>query len=168
KRAEDPATRTSGSVLSKNESRNIFEKALRPFLKAWVAYNTKVTDEDRINMGLTVHKSHHSLVPVPATPPSAIIFLPAAGIVQIHFRDQDSDSKAKPPGVHGCEIAWAALDSEPEDWTDLNHSSFNTRTPINLVFSGRQRGKTLYFALRWENTRGLKGPWSIIQNAIIP
>jgi hypothetical protein len=31
-----------------------------------------------------------------------------------------------------------------------------------------QRGKTVYFALRWENTRGEKGPWSEIMSAIIP
>jgi hypothetical protein len=36
------------------------------------------------------------------------------------------------------------------------------------VFENDQRGKTVYFALRWENTRGEKGPWSAIQIAIIP
>jgi hypothetical protein len=30
------------------------------------------------------------------------------------------------------------------------------------------RGKKLYFALRWENTRGEKGPWSEIHSTIIP
>jgi hypothetical protein len=43
-----------------------------------------------------------------------------------------------------------------------------TRTPFTLEFSGHERGKTVYFALRWENTRGEKGHWSPIQNAIVP
>jgi len=167
-RAEDPETHTPGAVLAKNQARKVFEKALRPFIKAWIAFNPSVTDEDRLNMGLTVHKDHSTPVPDPTTFPEAMVVLPAAGIVQIHFRDQDADSKAKPFGVHGCEVGWAVLETEPEDWDDLNHSSFDTHTPINLTFSGHDRGKNLYFALRWENTRGVKGPWSIIQSAIIP
>lgn len=37
-----------------------------------------------------------------------------------------------------------------------------------LTFDENQRGKTVYFALRWENTRGEKGPWSQIVSSIIP
>jgi hypothetical protein len=70
--------------------------------------------------------------------------------------------------VHGAEIAWAILDTPPVNWDALTHSSFDTHTPFRLTFGGDQRGKTLYFALRWENTTGEKGPWNEIQNAIIP
>jgi hypothetical protein len=50
----------------------------------------------------------------------------------------------------------------------LSYSEFNTKPPFTLSFHGEQRGKTVYFALRWENTTGEKGPWSEIENAIIP
>ncbi|MDR2362267.1 MAG: hypothetical protein LBD91_06005 [Prevotellaceae bacterium] len=33
---------------------------------------------------------------------------------------------------------------------------------------GQHCGKTVYFALRWENTRGEKGPWSDIMSATVP
>jgi hypothetical protein len=89
-------------------------------------------------------------------------------VVEIHFRDADSDRKAKPAGVHGVEVAWAVLDATPENWEELTHSSFDTHTPLVLSFERDQRGKTLYFALRWENTTGEKGHWSDIQSAIIP
>jgi hypothetical protein len=39
---------------------------------------------------------------------------------------------------------------------------------MQLVFNGEQRGTTLYFAMRWENNRGEKGPWNDIINVIIP
>jgi hypothetical protein len=54
------------------------------------------------------------------------------------------------------------------DANELVHSVFDTRTPFTLEFGGHERGKTVYFALRWENTRGQKGHWSPIQSAIIP
>jgi hypothetical protein len=44
----------------------------------------------------------------------------------------------------------------------------NTRTPYTFPFEYDQRGQTVYFALRWENTRGEKGPWSEIHSTIIP
>jgi hypothetical protein len=43
-----------------------------------------------------------------------------------------------------------------------------THTPFTLEFDENERGKTIYFCLCGENTRGEKGPWSEIQNAIIP
>jgi hypothetical protein len=54
------------------------------------------------------------------------------------------------------------------DVNELIHSAFDTRTPFSLEFQGHERGKTVYLALRWENTRGEKGPWSSVQSAIIP
>jgi hypothetical protein len=56
----------------------------------------------------------------------------------------------------------------PSRWEDLRHSAFDTHTPLTLSFESDQRGKTLYFALRWENTRGEKGKYSPIASAIIP
>jgi hypothetical protein len=90
------------------------------------------------------------------------------GIVGINFRDKNEKGTAKPKGVRGAEIAWAILDTPPTDWSELIHSAFDTRTPAELTFSGNDRGKTLYYALRWENNVGQKGPWSEIYSAIIP
>jgi hypothetical protein len=47
-------------------------------------------------------------------------------------------------------------------------SVFSTRSPYVFTFDENMRGKTVYFCLRWENTRGQKGPWSAIYSAIIP
>jgi hypothetical protein len=89
-------------------------------------------------------------------------------MVKINYRDMNERGTAKPKGVHGVEIAWEILDTPPVNWEQLTHSAFDTRTPAQLVFHGEQRGRTLYFALRWENTRGEKGPWSEIYGTIIP
>jgi hypothetical protein len=59
----------------------------------------------------------------------------------------------KPAGQHGAEIRWAMRD---------------THMPLTFEFDESDRGKTVYFCLGWENTRGEKGPWSEIQSAIVP
>jgi hypothetical protein len=88
--------------------------------------------------------------------------------VIIYFRDQFEKGIAKPKNVRGAEIIFAILDTPPTDWTNLINSMFFTRTPAKLAFSGDDRGKVLYFALRWENNIGEKGPWSVIYRAYIP
>jgi hypothetical protein len=55
-----------------------------------------------------------------------------------------------------AEIAWIISDVPPTKWEELIHSNFDTRSPFILSFENDQRGKTVYFALRWENTRGEK------------
>jgi hypothetical protein len=43
-----------------------------------------------------------------------------------------------------------------------------SRTPHTLQFAEEERGKTVYIALAWQNERGHIGPWSDIQNTVIP
>jgi hypothetical protein len=50
------------------------------------------------------------------------------------------------------------------------HANANMATwnLVTLEFEEEARGKTVWFCLRWENTRGEKGPWSEFLNAIVP
>jgi hypothetical protein len=167
--AEAPETRTKASVQAKKESRKNFEAAIQQKVKEYLTYNHLVTDEDRDNMGLPIHKTTRTPSPVAATYPDFDIDSGTIRRLTVHFYDQgQKKSKAKPAGQHGAEIRWAILDSPPTQLDDLTHSSFDTHTPFTLQFDENQRGKTVYFCLCWENTRGEKGPWSEIVKAIVP
>ncbi|MDR1681238.1 MAG: hypothetical protein LBS12_05600, partial [Prevotellaceae bacterium] len=95
---------------------------------------------------------------------------PGPRVVKIHFQAAGSEHKAKPHGIHGVEIIWQVFDTPSPSVSidELIHSEFDTMTPYEFRFSDAQRGKRLYFAMRWENTTGAKGPWSEIMEAIIP
>ena len=167
--AENPATRTSAAVLAKNEARTAYEKALRQIIKAYITYNPAVSDEDRKLMALPIHKPGRTPSPKADKSPDVDTDTSVPGRVTIHFFDKDSGhKKSKPAGQHGSEIAWIISDTPPTRWDELLHSNIDTNSPFTLIFENDQRGKNLYFALRWENTRGEKGPWTEIQNAIIP
>jgi hypothetical protein len=166
-KAESP-NRGSADVLAKNESRNALKKAARQYVREYLINNHLITDEDRKLMGLPVHDTKPTPAPASTTPPKAVAKQPSAAVVEIHFQDAESDNRAKPKGQTGAEIAWVISDEKPADWDDLIHSSFCTRSPLRLSFKATDRGKNLYFALRWQNTRGIKGPWSEIASTIIP
>jgi hypothetical protein len=167
--AENPVTRTSVAVLAKTEARKAAEAKIRAILKAYVTYNPAVTDEDRRAMELPVHKTTRTPAPVATTYPDFDVDSGTIRRLILNFYDRgQKKSKAKPPGQHCAEIRWALLDTPPASLKDLINSSVDTHTPFTLEFDENERGKTVYFCLCWENTRGEKGPWSEIQSAIIP
>ncbi|MDR0724537.1 MAG: hypothetical protein LBF59_00820 [Prevotellaceae bacterium] len=166
---KNPAERTkvitAAFITAENEFKPLYRKLYIGFLKG----NPLVTDEDLVAMGLPKHSTGAK---TPPTPPTDVVEATTdtskPGIVGINFRTKNAKGTAKPKHVRGAEIVSAVLDTPPTDWAQLTHSSFDTKTPAQLVFTGEQRGKTLYFALRWENNVGEKGPWSEIYSAIIP
>ncbi|MDR2137959.1 MAG: hypothetical protein LBP50_00140 [Tannerella sp.] len=166
---QNPAERTPTKTVALTDAENDFVKVYRQLYTGYMKSNPLVTDEDLVGAGMP---TRHTGGNTPAHKPDTLIVAttdtskPAA--VGLHYRDRQSTGTAKPRGVHGAEIVWDVLDTPPADWSELRHSTFSTRTPAQLVFSGTQRGKTLYFSMRWENTRGEKGPWNEIESVMIP
>jgi hypothetical protein len=165
----NPANRTPAKTAAFLEAEVAFKKIYRKLYTGYIKNNPLVTDEDLVNMGMPKHSSGGRTPSIPPTDlVEATVDTSKPGMIIIHYRTKNSSSTAKPRSVHGVEIVHAILDKAPKDWSELIHSSSDTRTPAQLVFSGEYRGKTVYFALRWENSIGKKGPWSEIYNAIIP
>jgi hypothetical protein len=167
--ATSPSTRTKPAVLDKNQARDALKKAIRRAVKEYLVYNHRVTDHDRGSLRLPVYKTTRTPAKVAETYPHFSIDSSMLRCLTIHFCDTGHEkSKAKPPGQHGAEIRWVISDTPIVQMEELLHSSFDTRTPFTFEFDGHQRGKTVYFALCWVNTRGKKGPWSAIESAFIP
>jgi hypothetical protein len=166
--ADAPATRTAGTIAAKNTARKALEQTLRQSIREYLTYNHLLTDQNREDLGLPIHSNSRTPVPVPTTTLTTKVSWPAPGVVEIAFRDSGIDGHAKPYGVHGAEFIYEILDTPPTQWHELTHSVFDTRSPIRLSFENDQRKRSLYFAARWENNRGEKGPWSEIRETSIP
>jgi hypothetical protein len=168
-RDEPMRTTTITAVMLETEKK--FIPIYRELYNGWLRSNPLVTDEDLVFMGLPKHMSNERRpAPIPTTWPAAFPNTATQRRIKIDFDDSSGPrKKAKPAGTHGAEIRWAIFDG-PQEVTleELIHSSFDTRTPFFLDFKEEERGKVFYFTMRWENTRGEKGPFSPIQEAIIP
>jgi hypothetical protein len=165
----NPAERTSVKTVRLHEAENDFKPSYRQLYIGLLKANPLVTDQDLLGMGLPVRRQHlsnhtHAL---PNSYPKALITLPVVARVEIRVRDSAGVRRAKPPGVHGVEIKWGILDKPPVNIDELTQSSLFTKSPFILDFEHHLRGKSLYFALRWESTRGEKGAWSNIEHTII-
>jgi hypothetical protein len=166
---KDPAHRSPVKIEKLKEAENPFRTVYRKFYTGFLKGSPLVTDDDLIAMGMPPRHFGRTAASIAITYPAYEIDSSTIRRLGVHFFDQKKKStRGKPQGQHGAEIRWAILDSPPTKISDLTNSAFNTHSPFILDFDEDQRGKTVYFCLRWENTRGEKGPWSEIVSAIIP
>jgi hypothetical protein len=88
--------------------------------------------------------------------------------VVVNFWIKGADHRAKPAGYDGSVLVWDTLPAPPERPTDLAEHTMASRSPHIIEFDESDRGKTVYIALQWQNERGLTGPWSEMQTAVVP
>ena len=167
-KASNKLNRTSADVQAKDDARKVFEKALRNFIRQWIANNAKVPDSERERMGVTVKITTRTSVAVPTSSPVGVVDFSIRLQHSIHIADENTtQSKAKPDGVHGCEI-WIKVDgAPPKDASELTYVATTTHTPHVKDFAGVEGGKTVHYWLRWVNTTGKQGPWSSTVTAIV-
>jgi hypothetical protein len=158
----DPAQRSPLKIETLNDRENEFRPIYRQLYSSFLKASPFVTDEDLISMDMPPRHTGSHPSPVAKKAPEYYDDTSVHRQIGIHIKG------AKPEGQHGVEVCWAILDSPPTTIEELTHSSFVTRSPLILSFDENQRGKKVFFCLRWENTRGEKGPWSDIFSAIIP
>jgi hypothetical protein len=60
------------------------------------------------------------------------------------------------------------LQRPPVSGTELPHSLFTKRKRELFDFPAEDSGKTVYFCIRYENSKGKSGPWGPIFSAVIP
>jgi hypothetical protein len=166
---KNPAERTKNKIAVLKLAEKKFKKAYRELYTGYIKNNPLVTNVDLVDMGFP---ERHEGAGTPSKPPTEYveptIVLTGPAMVKIEYQVKGEAKRAKPKNCHGMETKSAILDNKPVDWSELTESVFSTASPLKLTFSGEQRGKVLFFACRWENNIGQKGPWSEIYSVIIP
>ena len=160
--------RTVADVQAKDEALEKYKAALRPFITENLSVNINVSDSDRVLMGLTVKTGTHTPTPVPSSSPVVSVDFSTRMQHTLSYYDENaSRSKAKPAGVHGCEIFMKVDGAAPTEASEVIYVGTCTASPYTVKFDGTKGGKTVYYWLRWVNTRGESGPWSASISAMI-
>ncbi|MDR1699176.1 MAG: hypothetical protein LBR75_05070 [Prevotellaceae bacterium] len=164
-KATASTNRTQADVLARNEQQDIYTKSLRLFIKQQVANNPRVSDFEKERLGLTVPSPSRTPSQVPVSSP--VVEIVSGHLLHtLHFRNSGSADKAKPAGVHGCEI-WTGKGAMPVSDAGYSYLATDTATPYVVKFDLNESGVTAWYRLRWVNTRGETGPWSAVVSAVI-
>jgi hypothetical protein len=150
----------SAATSVKIQARDAYEAVARPIIQQLQA-SPKVTDAQRKTMKLNVHLKTRTPASVPTTKPMATVDTSKHLQHTISFLDSTSSgSKRKPAGVASCEI-WSKVGGPaPTDYTQMMYVESPTKTPCLVTYEGAQAGLTVWYWMRWVNTRNQKGPWS--------
>jgi hypothetical protein len=143
-----------------------------------------LTDPDIISLGLKPRDTTKTPVAVPTAQATADITYPGPSLLMLHMKPLEGttiDRRAN----HGYRIYFGVFPhggASTEEATgprryltkiavtgeDLPHSQFTRRQKEMLVFPPNDSGKTAYFCIRFENSKGQAGPWGPVFSAIIP
>jgi hypothetical protein len=167
-KASNKQNRTAADVVARKDAGEYYTKALRDFVQLWLARNPKVTDADRVRMGITVRSNSHTPVPAPESFPVGSVDFSVRLQHTISFYDQASaHSNAKPEGVSGCEIYLKTDGEAPKSVEEMNFQGTCSASPFVVKFDASKTGKIAWYWLRWVNRKGETGPWSTVVSAMI-
>ena len=160
-KATNKNDRTLADIMGKTTALKDYKNELRGFVSEYLAKSSLVSNSDRTRMGLTVKSTTRTASPLPTTHPLAIVDFSVRMQHTLCLSDSATPlRKAKPTGIIGCEV-WVKIGGEPpKDATELSYTAICTSNYYLAKYSGNQAGLTVYYWLRWVNTRGERGPWS--------
>ena len=166
--ASDP---DSGPVAkrTKNEARKKLEQALRAYIQGFIARNPLVSTEDRGVMELPVYDRIPTVVAEPTGMAKLSFTLTLPTQLMVHIESVEAETLDKRSN-YGCRIYYGIPD--PGDPTPqgrhLRESRFTRRKKELFTFNPEDSGKTAYFCVRYENSKGQAGPWGPVVSATIP
>jgi hypothetical protein len=170
-REEYEGDKTKEKRLAKDEAKEAAIKAMRDFANTSIRFNKKMTDADKLFMGISPRDSTYTPPATPETWPVCEVELPATGEVLVKYTDSGTGKKARPHGVRGAEfvlVIRAPGDPAPAADEDFIVSEFSDVSPKEIKRNLSDRGKMLYFRTRWEVSEAKKGPWSPVYSTVIP
>jgi hypothetical protein len=181
--AKNESTRTpAATALCKERFKRMIEKMR--YDKNHFFLSPPLTPSEIVSLGLKPHDTNPSPIPPPKGFAEADISYPGVGTLELHCRpvagqpplDERSDYGYRvyygvmPVGGASAEDATGTkreLVKAPQTGADLPHSQWVRRKRERFSFPG-DSGKTVWIAIRYENSKGQSGPWGPLTSAIIP
>jgi hypothetical protein len=155
------------------------------FIKNHYFLSPPLNDVNFISLRLKPKDSAHTPVPPPTDQAEADISRPGEHLVMLHLRAAATAKVDPHRSDYGFRIYWGILPAGgavientagtkrelvqvPVSGEELPHSRFTRRKKELFDFPQEDRGKTIYFCIRYENAKGESGPWGPIFSTIIP
>ncbi|MDR2553218.1 MAG: hypothetical protein LBD31_08645 [Treponema sp.] len=154
-------------TAAKNAARHAAEEVLRPFKRRYLD-DPPVTAADRVAMGIHVKDTIPTRKPVPTVTPNTEVAATTSHFEhRVRAINTEPGGGIKPEGVHGVRFAWQVGGVRPATGEDLPKSVFSQKTLHVVGHTEADKAQTAYYATCYENTRGERGPWSPVVDAVI-
>jgi len=153
---------------AKDKARSEGEQVARSLTKKINAH-PQVDNAMRAAVALPAQDKARTPIGAPTTRPLARLEAKPNSTLVVHFVDESTPQlKAKPRGVHACELRVFIGEQPPSDESGYTFLAYDTRTPYVHPHDLVDAGKTAYYMLRWLNAKLEPGPWGDVVRAKIP
>jgi hypothetical protein len=159
---------TPETTHEKQRVRDSSEDYIRHFINQYIRYSDNVTDAQRDQVGVPNRKPGKSKIGEPKTSPVYTIEIAGPGRLDIRLHPEGTERMTIPYGYGGAVIYRKISDVPIEDPKLLTESELATGSIHTLYFDEPDWGKKVYISLRWQTKSGLRGPYSAIQESVIP
>ncbi len=157
-------TRTSQQVKAKRMATAAYKDGLRLFIRQYLAFNEKVTDDERVALKITVRDGSRTRSSAPVTIPDHFCEPLNAGRIRITVRQQPSadgrSRRGKPDDAGAIDLAIWVGPNCPASPDDIPDKRRFTRSPITLEFDYTDAGKTMICFARWVGKGQQLGRWT--------
>jgi hypothetical protein len=154
---------TTANRVEKEETKRTAIDSMRKFARERIRNNPLLNDGQKHELGVTVSDKEPSPIVAPDAGPDseAEISAKSPGVIKVRYLG------AKPYGVDRVEIAWILSDTPVDSPDQLANNETFSRNPWEHTFAHGDRGKKLYYSLRYLTKEGTSH-WADVREVIIP
>jgi hypothetical protein len=167
---------TAARTAAWKRSKKVRSRGIQVWLRG---FPDIVTEADLRNMGIPPIDASYTRIPPPQVQVEADLVFPGIHLVELRkIRPVSGLDKPDPRSDHGVRIYYGLTGEANEDFPFrlagpiktarvLPYSVFTRRRKERFDFEG-ESGSTVYFCLRYENSKGDAGPFGPVLSAVIP
>jgi hypothetical protein len=155
--AIEPSTRTKGTVAAKNAAKEAMKISARNL--ALIIYAQNLSDEQIIDIGLTVKDGSATPINPPEAAPMAEIISIMGRLVRGRVHSADSETRGKPAGVAAAWLYSYIGAAPPADIAAWKFEGSATRTSWEIEFPASvAAGSQFWLCAQWISPRNQPGP----------
>jgi hypothetical protein len=185
---------TTAAREARDLVRGLLEPVFSDFIEVSIYRNKNMNDADVSSCGLEPRKKTHTPSGKPATIPQMEYVAGQSHTLKGYYRQAPGaagvSKRGKPKGVGRCQIAYAMLDTKPDNpnptppvppvppspddnpllWNpdDFPKRIDGTKNPVVLTFLPAEAGKYVIMAARWVSTSNIEGDWGLLEVMMVP
>ena len=165
---EQKLTRTAGQAQALRTAQENYIDGIRNFNSQWISRNPLVTDAQKVDLGVTVRDTEPTRIDAAGFAPQLVVDKISGGMHTLRFSNpEDPDSKKMPYGQKIILRTAVSTADIPEPDIPWSGSVTVTRFLHDVIYTAGDKGKTAYYNACYESTRGERGPWSDVIDAIV-
>ena len=154
--AVNPATRGRLSVFQKDEARKALVLITRKYAQQ-ISKMVSVTDDQRVELGITIADTKRTPVPAPTTSPHIKVIKTEGRYVTLEL-SQTKAKRGKPNKVAGATIFTFTGPVAPQGADGWKFIENTTKTTVQIPFPPSSTGDTIWITAFWSNSRDESGP----------